>query len=513
MKLTKKQNIKLSIVITFITMVISMVIHFLYTPFMLNKVGDDQYGLYGFATSALSWLTVAINAILSAYNKIASEELVKDENNGEKKVNSIYSFMVITWAALITVISSAILVMMYFGVIKLDAFSISDQKTILILFGIVAIQMIISVATKVATLNITYNNHHVWVKLSTLIVTVAAPIISIPFLIIGKGIITVVTIQVVVNIISHILDIIYDRFVLKKTYRVFPKKADFKMLGPIFAFCSVILINEIAYQIDLSVDNLALGFKGYSSEISLYTLALSIVTIASTCSSMIYTPFIPTIFSNEANGKRDDNLRLYDLITFAQLSLWLFIAGGFISCGKEFVYLWVGEKREIVYYICSSLFIVRSIESCSGPTRDMMRASNKHIQRAILALCTTILNASLTIVFINVLPRESSIWGCLIGTAISSVIGWWITANIMNKHYLNIPVGNYFLTAFMIAIIAIASTAISFRLKTLFFSKILSRNYALFLSSGLTFVVTFLLLYLATYKSKIKEMFVLLRKK
>ena len=101
MSLTKKQNIKISIYITFITMILSMVVHFFYTPFLLNKVGDDQYGLYGFATSALSWLSVAVNAILSAYNKIASEEIAKNPKEGEEKVNSIYSFIVIIWSFLL----------------------------------------------------------------------------------------------------------------------------------------------------------------------------------------------------------------------------------------------------------------------------------------------------------------------------------------------------------------------------------------------------------------------------
>ena len=513
MSLTKKQNIKISIYITFITMILSMVVHFFYTPFLLNKVGDDQYGLYGFATSALSWLSVAVNAILSAYNKIASEEIAKNPKEGEEKVNSIYSFIVIIWSAIISVIASVLLLLMALGIISLNAYSPADQKTILILFIIVTIQMIITVATKVANLNITYNNHHVWVKMSNLIVTIAAPIISIPFLLNGCNIIVIVIIQVSVNIISHIVDIFYDSLVLKKKYRLFPKKADLKMIGPILAFCSIILINEISYQLDSSIDNIVMGSKGYSIDITLYSLALTIVTIASTCSSMIYTPFIPTVFRNEANNNREANLKLYDMISFIQSLLWLFIAGGFIACGKEFTYIWVGKDREIVYYICSSLFIIRSMSNCAGPTRDMMRANNKHLHRSLLAIGVTTLNATLTILFVNILPAKYAIWGCIIGTGASSIIGWWIIANIMNYKYLNVNVRKFLFNFTIIASITATSDAIILIIKNYIFAKYINHNAIIFLISGSLFVLLFVGSVLLIYKKRVKEYYRLLRSK
>ena len=238
--LSKKQNIKISIIITFITMICSMIVHFFYTPFLLNSVGDDQYGLYGFTTSILSWLSVAINAILSAYNKIVSEEIAKDEQEGEKRINSVYSLIVFAWVAIISIASSVLLLLMSFGVIKLEAYNQQDQQTIFILFIIVSIQTIITVATKVFNLNITYNNHHVWVKTSTLLVTVLPSLISIPFILNGCNIITIVIIQVSITVVSNIVDVFYDRFVLKKVFPIFPKKKDAKLLGPIFVFCSAI---------------------------------------------------------------------------------------------------------------------------------------------------------------------------------------------------------------------------------------------------------------------------------
>lgn len=486
-------------------MVISMLSQFFFVPFLINKVSDSQYGLYGFANSCLTWLTVAVSAILAAYNKIASEEIAKNPEKGEEKTNSVYSIIVFCWAAIILLISLTIIVLMNFNIINLSAYNDNDKRTILILFIIVAIQMVITVATRVFNLNITFNDHHVWVKTSLLLVTLLYPIISIPFLIYGANIITVVIIQVSLNIISHFLDFIYDRFILKKKFSLKITKEMRAMFKPIFMFCTVIFINEIAYEFNNTIDAIVLGSKGYSDLITLYNLALSVVTIASTCSQMIYSPFIPTVFKNESKGYRDKNLILYDRITYIQIMLWLSITGGFFSSGFYFVQIWVGDSRIVVYYIGCALFLIRSMNSCEGPAKDMMRASNHHWQRSILAICASLVNGILTIVFVNILGKSYAIYGCLIGTAVSTIIGFWIVANILSKKYLNVNTKKFLFNFFKIFILSSTSAAISLCSAIFLIKKLTNSNALLFVYSGVVFVVIFGSLLLLFERKNIKE--------
>ena len=511
--ITKNANIKISIIITFSTMIVSILSQFFFIPFLINKVSDAQYGLYGFANSCLTWLTVAVNAILAAYNKIASDEIAKDPKKGEEKTNSVYSIIVFCWSAIILLVSIAIIGLMLFGVINLDAYNDSDKKTIMVLFAIVSLQMVITVATKVFNLNIVFNDHHVWVKASTLVVTMLYPLISIPFLINGANIITIVIIQVSLNVTSHVLDFVFDHFVLKKKFTLKITEEIKGMFKPIFMFCTVIFINEIAYEFNNTIDSIVLGSKGYSELITLYNLALSVVTIAATCSQMIYSPFIPTIFKNEANNKREENLILYDRISYIQILLWLLITGGFISCGYFFVRIWVGDNRIIVYYISCTLFLVRSMSSCEGPARDMMRASNHHWQRTILALCVAIINGIITILLINFLGREKAIIGCLIGTAVSTIIGYWIIANVLSKKYLRLRTGSFLFNYLKIFVFMAISTAISLCSTMFLLNKITSSNILLFLYSGIVFVVAFSSLVLLIEKENIKKIITFIKQK
>lgn len=510
MKITTKQNIKISVIISLITMVISVLVHIIYTPFMLSKIGDAQYGLYTFVTSTLSWLTVAVNAILAAYNKIASEQIIKDPQNGENKTNGVYGLIVAIWACIISLLCIIFILLFHFNIIELSAYSESDQQTIQILFIFVAVQMVITVLTKVTNLNITFNNHHIWIKIGTLLVTILPPVISIPFLLNGCGVITVCLIIVLTNIASNLADVIFDRFVLKKKIFVKPNKEITQLIKPVFIFCSVILVNEIAYQIDCSVDNMVLGFLGCSEQITLYSLAAYLVATAQTCISLIYTPLIPTIFQNESKGLREKNKELFDLITFGQLFIWLMITGGFAACGYYFTKMWVGEDRLIVFYIAVSLFLIRSFSACSGPSKDMMRASNKHKQRAVLAVFGALINLGVTLTLATLFQEDKVLWACVIGTAISSVICWWIIANILNVKYLKLNIRKYI--ARYVSLLALSALSALVSLIIVYFCKITSDIINL-LIGGPLFCVFFLLSTYWAYKKEIKKVYSLIRAK
>lgn len=287
-----------------------------------------------------------------------------------------------------------------------------------------------------------------------------------------------------------------------------------KFIKHIFAFSSIILINELAYQLDCSVDNIILGFKGLSEQITLYQLALIIVTAISNCTSMVYTPFIPTVYSNEANGNREANLKLYDLITFIQLLLWFFVFGGFLACGKEFVIIWIGRERLIVFYICLSLLIIRSLSCCQGPSKDMMRASGKHLHRAILAMVAAILNSLVSFILVYfVFDDSNAIWGCIIGTATASVICWCIICNFMSYKYLKINIKLYCCNFLLLCLLSFVCALIPIVLKTYVFSHWINNTTLTFLISGFIFVFLFLGLCILLFKKRIKEIYFLLRSK
>jgi len=506
-KISKKKNIQISIILSFFVMIISIVVNLFYTPFMLNCVGDKQYGIYNFIISILSWVTIAVNSLFTAYNKFAAEEISNDKEKGEEKINGLYTLIVLIWSIIILLISVIFYFLFSFNVIKLSSYNETERNLLTTLFLIILIQTLITILTKVFYLNIAFNNHHLWIKLGSLFTTIAPPLISIPFLLNGCSIISVCIIIVSCNVFIHILDFVFDRYVLKKRIKIILNKNVINLIKPIFFYCSIILINEIAFQIDASIDNLALGFKGMADEISLYSLSFYLINTAYTCISLFYTPLIPTVFKNESLDQSNKNLELFDIITFAQMLFWFLIFGGFLACGYYFTILWVGEKRIIVFYIAISLFCIRSMSACSGPAKDMMRAKNKHLQRALLAIGSASLNAIITITLINALDQKFAIWSCIIGTATSNILCWWIIGNILNWKYLKVNIKKYILRFLLLALFSVLCAFIS---NTIVFYAGLG-NLSSLLIGGSIFVVVFGTLVFLFFKRDIKRLLHLLK--
>ena len=201
------------------------------------------------------------------------------------------------------------------------------------------------------------------------------------------------------------------------------------------------------------------------------------------------------------------------MISFFQLLVWMLILGGFISCGKEFVLLWVGEEHLISYYVCSALLIINIIPCTQSCAAEILRSQNKHYKRAYIIIGTTLLNALITIILVNVFPKEKAILGCLIGTAISTFIGNWILLSIYNNKSINMPMGTYWLNFTKIVIISLVGVGIVFLMDYFVFTHIQINILILLVIKGAMFSIIFLLLSIFVFKQTIKNAIVLLRKK
>ena len=71
------RNLKLGIVFSYITMIATVAVSILYTPFLLRSLGSQQYGLYNMGQSAIAYLGLAEfgfgNAVVRYSSKYRAE--------------------------------------------------------------------------------------------------------------------------------------------------------------------------------------------------------------------------------------------------------------------------------------------------------------------------------------------------------------------------------------------------------------------------------------------------------
>ena len=95
------KNLKLGVIFSYITMVAGIIVSLTYTPFLLNSLGQQQYGLYNMGQSAVSFLGLTEFGFGSAVVRYASK--YRAEGN-ENKTAGLYGMFMRLYGVLAMII-------------------------------------------------------------------------------------------------------------------------------------------------------------------------------------------------------------------------------------------------------------------------------------------------------------------------------------------------------------------------------------------------------------------------
>jgi len=503
-----KRNIKLGTIISYATMAVSLILHFFYTPFMLEKVGDDNYGIYSFATSFIPYLTLILGSLAGAYNKYAAIK----KSDGEKldKMNGLFQVSFLILGGITLLIISTITILLATGVFTLSAYTFEKQRLITIIFFISSIQTILLIISRVFVLHINYNNKFILLRTTTSFVTLFSSVLCIPFLIAGKGVITISIVNLTVNFLSFVVFTIYDLFVLKIKFDFSKVFADKNLLRQIMSFSGIILLTELSLALNNNIDKIVLGFFGYDTVVTRYTLALTIIGYIQALSSNINLSFVPKVYDNYSSGKLEENKKYFYSLSNIHSLIWSTILGGFLCCGKTFITLWLGTGRQEVYWITLCLIFINLLPNTQGICSDMERAANKHINRCAIVLGSTLVNLGLTILFVWLFGYEYALHACLLSTFISKTFGETIILSVYNFKVLKINFLEYLKNVAAFLIIGLLSGALAFAFNYILNGRI--PNILLLLATGILFLGVFALLNFITNKNQTLKIYSLIKK-
>ena len=93
-------NIKIGAILAYINIAASVVVNIFFIPYLLKNVGDAQYGLYSFAISLTSMLTILSFGMTSAYTRFATIAKKEAGYDGVKKINSVF-FLFLVFASFV----------------------------------------------------------------------------------------------------------------------------------------------------------------------------------------------------------------------------------------------------------------------------------------------------------------------------------------------------------------------------------------------------------------------------
>lgn len=420
---------KIGVILQYSQMILGILISFIYTPIMLNILGQAQYGIYNLANSIISYLSLLSLGFGASYIRFYSRYNKDEDIQSIRKLNGLYLivFLIMGTIAFISGLSLSSNVSLFFN----ETYTDEELKIAGVLMKFMSFNLALSFPNSVFTAYVTSKEKFVFQKLINIAKTVISPFVTLPVLLMGYGSIGMIGVTTAITLLADISNIMFCVCKLKMGFNF--RKLDLRLLREIAVFSMFIAINQIVDQINWATDKIILGKVCTSAAVAIYAVGSQINTYYLQFSSSISSVFVPQIHKIVASD--EDELKINNKLTKifvkvgrVQFMILMLILTGFIFFGKFFVIKWAGENYKNAYYVTLTLMAPTTVPLVQNIGLEIQKAKNMHQFRSYLYLAMAILNVLISIFF-------AKLWGeigAAMGTAISIIL---VNGVIMNVYY------------------------------------------------------------------------------
>lgn len=358
MTMNSSKQIKAGALLSYFAIAFNMIAGLIYTPWMISKIGQSNYGLYTLATSLITMFVMdfgmgaAVSRYVSRYRAEGNQTAV---NNFLGLVYKLYF--------LIDAIILGILVVVSFFINTIyDNLSSGELETFRVLYIIVGLFSVISFPFTNLNGIMTAYERFVGLKLADLFHKVFIIVAMVASLLLGYGVYALVT----VNAVAGLLTIAVKLLIIQKKTQV---KVNFKyrdkgLLKEIFGFSMWTTIGSIMQRMIFSVTPSIIAAVSATGAVgcAVFGLAQTIEGYVYTFATAINGMFMPRISQIIVRGKKEEELMpLMIKIGRIQLLIVGLISVGFIALGKSFVVDIWNKPDFAESYWCAVLLIVPSV--------------------------------------------------------------------------------------------------------------------------------------------------------
>ena len=418
-------QIKAGAILSYLSMGLSTVISLVYTPIMIQRLGDSEFGVYQTVLPIISYLNMLTFGLGSAYIRYYSRSKAENDKKNMAKLNGMFLLTYIALGAL--VLGIGFLLAGHGDVIfgkKLTAEEIALGDKLL---RIMTVNAALTFPISVFESHVTINEQYLFQKIVALGRQVLNPLIMIPLLLLGYRSVTLTVLSLVFTVISGVMNVIFCLWKLKMpfSFRVY----DFKLMREMVGFTVFVFIGIVVDNFNWSIDRLLLAWIHGTTSVTIYTVAAQLNVYYQSFAMAISNLLIPRVNRIVAEKKPIRELdRLFIRVGRLQF---IFLGGillGFVAVGQSFVVLWGGDaKFSVDYAVTLLLFGATLWANIQMLGNEILRAKNMHKFSSLVYLIIALGNTALSIP----LCMKWDVLGAAIGTAIATGAGMLI----MNRYY------------------------------------------------------------------------------
>ena len=400
----------------FIGKLITLGAAFLLTPFILNRLGAGDYGLWVLVGSVVAYGSLMDLGIAGTVIKYVAEYRARGETDQIQTLVAtalrLYCFI-----GLIDVVLSATLAPIFLNIINVEPNERGMATAVVVLSGItvgISIPCTLPMAVLRGLQRFDLAN---LISSTSALLSLAAVVGALSL---GGDIVSIVAVNIPVILATQVISLWF----IKRTapeLRLGWRGVKQSLVQPILSFSSSLFVIDMATRLQTKTDEMVIGIFLPLSSITPYSLARRLSEVAQILTDQFMKVLLP--LASEFHAK-NDRARLRSLyVTGTRLTLAIFLPVGcvLVIFANGILNAWVGEAYTEYSHLVIILTLSSLITTSQWPAGSILQGMGKHRLLALMATCSGVANLALSIALIYPLGLTGVALGTLIPTSIECI--------------------------------------------------------------------------------------------
>ncbi|MFS0750388.1 oligosaccharide flippase family protein [Oceanobacillus sp. 1P07AA] len=424
-------QLKMGAILSYLSIIVSILLALLYTPVMIRILGQSEYGLYSLIGSIAAYFSIMDLGLGNALVRYSARNREIGNDYSAAKLNGFF----LTLYSVIGLITIIVGIFVYNSVDTIFGSELSNEDIMKakIMIFILIINFALSFPLSIFNSILRAHERFIIDKIVSITRIVLGPLLILPIIYMGYGAVSMVAITTFVNLLCLFFTMVYCFKKLDISF--YFGKMDIQLTREILGYSFLVFLGIVVDQIYWQTDQLILGAVSGTVPVAIYAIAMLFVKLYMQFSTAISGLLLPKISmmvaKNVANEELSNLMIKYGRIQYFVITL---ILCGYILYGKEFIYYWAGSEYSQTYYIGLIILIPLTIPLIQNIGINILYAKNLQGFRAVVLISIAVLNIIISIP----VAKEYGGIGVAIITALTILLGNVIVMNIYYQKKIGI---------------------------------------------------------------------------
>jgi len=333
---------KFGIVLSYILVGVSVFSGMIFTPFLINKLGKSQYGLYELIGSITGYMYVLNFGLGSTTIKFVAEARARNNKEQESSVLAFVMRIYSVMSIIVIVIGTVLFFSLKF--ILSNSVQPNEMTQARLMLVLSVLNMAISIPGGLFNSYLIGCREYIFARGIIIVENITRMVVLWGVYSFTTTDATALTsINLILTIIVITINVLYSKIKLKIEIKLYKNNLE-RLKREILEFSIWSFLMTIIDQVYWRIDTTIIGIKMSTSDVAVYSAGSKISSLYQQLSTAISGVFLPAVTHKIVNNNSDDELLDFMIkVGRIQGMALLFVFVPYTILGRDFMDLWLGE--------------------------------------------------------------------------------------------------------------------------------------------------------------------------